>query len=72
MKILKHGSLDKRKFVCDVCGCEFVAETGEYTITKASGITLWYSIYCPYCDSYVDKSEPYEEKDDGLGLVLSK
>ena len=68
MRILKHGDLRPRKFECDVCGCEFVAETDEYTTTKASGITLCYYIYCPECNSYVDKSEPLEEKDENILL----
>ena len=33
MKIEKHGNLPPRvRFGCEVCGCEFVAEVGEYSV----------------------------------------
>jgi rubredoxin len=64
MKILKHGNLKERKFVCRVCGCEFVATNGEYDVTMAGGQILWHSSYCPDCGCESSMSEPWEEKDD--------
>lgn len=61
MRILKHGDLKPRKFVCRFCGCEFVAEIGEYKITNPAENYFWYSVYCPECDSYIDNSEHWEE-----------
>ena len=64
MKILKYGSLKPRKFICMNCGCEFVADTTEYSMTAAQGIVLWYRTECPECGNWTEKSEPWEEKDD--------
>lgn len=61
MIILKNGSLKPRKFFCLVCGCEFVAEHGEYTTQTVNDVILWYSASCPYCDSSTVTSEPWEE-----------
>lgn len=44
MKILKHGDLKERKFVCAYCGCEFVANCAEYGYTKDVIV-----VCCPEC-----------------------
>lgn len=34
MKILKEGAINRKpkKFVCDNCGCEFIADNTEYAL----------------------------------------
>ena len=64
MKILKHGTLKERKFVCKVCGCEFVANANEYYAYTASCITLWYNADCPECHNDTNVSEPWEDEND--------
>ena len=71
MRIVKHGVLKFRKFACHICGCEFVGDTREYSIIDHCGVD-GYEACCPECGNYTDISEPWEEKDDGLGLVLSE
>lgn len=50
MKILKHGDLKPRKFKCSNCGCEFVADKMEYTLTHVEEL---YCICCPECMHYI-------------------
>lgn len=64
MRILKHGNLKPRKFVCWNCDCEFVADVSEYRTTTSNGVTLWHNAYCPECDSETIKSEAWEDKDE--------
>lgn len=45
MKILKHGKVERRKFVCHDCGCEFVAKRKE-TINQ----NYRDFIFCPTCE----------------------
>ena len=54
MKILKHGDLKPRKFVCSKCDCVFVADLTEYSVLLAStdGHCKYYA-YCPDCDYYM-------------------
>ena len=61
MRILKNGNLEARKFFCNICGCEFIAEPGEYIPQVANDVVLWYSAFCPCCDSSTVTSEPWEE-----------
>lgn len=61
MKILKHGELKPRKFICKDCGCEFVANISEYSLYPN---TAWYYSDCPECDVRTFDSEPWEEEDD--------
>ena len=56
MKIIKHGDLKPRKFICRYCGCEFVANAREYNTSEH-----WIFMYCPDCDTQVFDSEPWEE-----------
>lgn len=58
MRILKKGNLASlikpEKFVCRVCGCEFIAEPREYEIAdehlqKSRGIRA--ISRCPMCES---------------------
>ena len=62
-KILKHGYLKKRKFICGICGCEFIAEATDYAAISANNCILWYTTTCPDCDSDTTNSEPWEEED---------
>lgn len=64
MKILKHGNLNPRKFVCDQCGCEFVVNLKEYGRYTANGITLWVYADCPECDTRISYSTPWEGEYD--------
>lgn len=63
MRILKHGTLQSRKFVCKVCGCEFVADACEYSVETMSGFVIGYGADCPCCDHYTGCSELWEEED---------
>lgn len=52
MKILKHGDLKLRKFTCDDCGCEFVADKTEYEIYEfqaPKNLITTYMVICPDC-----------------------
>ena len=59
MKILKPGKVEMRKFVCEKCGCEFVAYPDDKSFEYPDHIK------CPQagCDWYVldTGGEPYEE-----------
>lgn len=58
MKILKHGKVEQRKFVCPKCECEFVANAGERQLSTG------YYVRCPCCQDRVlwwDEGEPYKE-----------
>lgn len=65
MKILKHGDLKPRKFICSVCGCEFVANRNEYGIDKTYAILPRYIVTCPCCKQRMftvqDNAPLYEE-----------
>lgn len=60
MKILKHGNVEQRKFVCKKCGCEFVAGTSDITWHQCEYNKD--AVECP-CGRLVawDNGEPYEE-----------
>lgn len=64
MKILKHGNLKPRKFICKDCGCEFVANISEYGWYTNSVTALWYYADCPECEARTMDSEPWEEQND--------
>lgn len=59
MKILKPGKVERRKFVCQCCGCIFVAmpDDCEFAIPN--------TLCCPQegCDAVTEwnSGEPYEE-----------
>ena len=60
MKILKHGDLKPRKFICKTCGCEFVAEMGEYEIDRdifQPNKEVTYDIACPDCAKIIFAKE---------------
>lgn len=59
MKILKHGNLSKRLFVCDECGCEFVASRGEYGKFFGENDFAFFC-YCPECKGLVSDSGLYD------------
>lgn len=61
MKILKHGDLKPRKFICKDCGCEFVANISEYSLYHG---TAWYYSDCPECEARTMDSEPWEEQNE--------
>ena len=61
MKILKHGNLMPRKFICRDCGCEFVANISEYGLYPGSA---WRYSACPECEARTFDSEPWEEQND--------
>lgn len=65
MRIIKYGDTNRlrgiRRFVCEVCGCEFEADNKEYkhefSQREACG---WYSIRCPTCNQWVTKDDKEE------------
>ena len=60
MKILKHGNLMPRYFICKRCGCKFVANIGEYT-AAVSGDNFF--VCCPDCGLRFDQHAPlYKEE----------
>lgn len=67
MKILKHGNLSKRLFVCDECGCEFVASRGEYDKFFGENGFVFFCYcpecfcYCPECKGLVSDSGLYDD-----------
>lgn len=75
MKILKNGDLQPRKFKCPKCGCEFIANMMEYTLTH---VEVNYCICCPECMHYIiasaDEAPLYNEDlesydSPGLGML---
>ena len=60
MKILKPGNQAQRKFICENCGCEFVADIDEYYRTERFGV-IYYKCDCPHCNYTSESSEPWEE-----------
>ena len=53
MRILKHGDLGKigaHKFVCQFCGCEFLACPDEYYAVNNNGYA---HIRCPGCTEWL-------------------
>lgn len=66
MKIIKHGNLRPRHFYCRRCGCEFVADIGEYTVA-ASGDNFF--VKCPDCYMNFDQYAPlYKEEYDETSI----
>ena len=63
MQILKHGEKKLRKFVCQTCGCEFVAATHEYWRREYYGVA-YYQCDCPECNETSEHSEPWEDNHD--------
>ena len=62
MKIEKHGNLPPRvRFKCEFCGCEFVAEVGEYSVNIYPLICSKAFCDCPECGKCVIK-----ENDDQI------
>lgn len=61
MKILREGNLKKNRpdifFHCYECGCEFIAESGEYQYAVTSYNESYYSCKCPYCGNKAYGSE---------------
>lgn len=56
MKIIKQGSRRKvaqtRYFQCNVCGCEFEADYGEYQLVSIEATIRDYVVAkckCPFC-----------------------
>ena len=64
MKILKHGKLEARKFICGNCECQFVADPSEYSTVSSGGVVLWYEANCPDCGIVTGRSECWEEENE--------
>lgn len=60
MKIIKHGDLKLRYFICNNCGCEFIADRSEYQ-TAASGDNFFVS--CPECYTQFSQYAPLHKED---------
>lgn len=52
MRILKHGDLKPRKFICPNCGCVFVADRTEYQKNSGGGV-IKCGTTCPDCEYYL-------------------
>jgi transcription elongation factor Elf1 len=67
MKILKHGNLLPRRFICKYCGCVFVADLSEYNIA-VSGDNFF--VICPDCNTKFDMHAPlYIEKNESDVII---
>lgn len=56
MKILKMGEVpsESKMFICNYCGCEFIADEGEYSKCYSQGEDMMlYAASCPCCKRYV-------------------
>lgn len=55
MKIIKQGkelnTKIERKFCCGICGCEYIAEQGEYYIETDEHGCIYFCSECPNCKS---------------------
>lgn len=53
MKIIEHGNPKKNKpdakFVCENCGCVFIAKFEEYQRHDSQIQGDWLETYCPEC-----------------------
>lgn len=79
MKILKHGSPKAketipRHFVCPECGCEFIANEGEYSIWAArylgymgNGQTV--ETKCPECGKRIQGEKVLVSGDNGHCII---
>lgn len=71
MKIIKLGKVPSFKFVCNICGCEFVASpqpnrfySHKLIATDADGERIIAASYdCPTCGVTVSSAE-YAEEDE--------
>lgn len=63
VKILKQGDLNRlkkyKKFECDQCGCEFIADNTEYRNVSTQRDGPAFVIVCPCCNknAYNNSSE---------------
>lgn len=48
MKIIKNGDLQERRFICKICGCEFIANYNEYKYRFDFG-NDFINVSCPCC-----------------------
>ena len=64
MKILKHGNLKLRKFICWRCNCEFIAEVSEYNTQMVCGEPIWHTAFCPECAAETNQSCKWEGQDE--------
>lgn len=64
MKIVKEGVLKPRHFTCHICGCEFITEPGEYTVTavhvNVTDTIRFFDATCPMCGMTVAHSKEVE------------
>lgn len=72
MKIIKEGKSQPSddtpvRFTCKTCGCEFLAEKGEYdTYVNFKDLRTTCSSYCPNCKSWVETDRINTEGDDTM------
>lgn len=60
MKIIKQGKKPNKevKFTCNECGCEFIAEEGEFDISHIGHDYIEYACAsCPNCGTHCYKCE---------------
>lgn len=51
MIIIKEGRVENHYFICKRCGCEFEAETGEFSYGAVFGDSMSLFTDCPCCNS---------------------
>lgn len=76
MKILQHGDTKRNKpdvhFICQNCGCVFVADFGEYTLSCSKN-RIWCETKCPECGHHVMiANDRQASKSYGVLEVLKK
>ena len=61
MRILKHGNMPEYEFTCPRCGCVFVANFNEYSLSEWKDcithkvIFKFADVYCPECGQYIKR-----------------
>ena len=61
MKIIEEGILKPRYFTCRICGCEFIAEPGEYDLAATDeSVIVYYYTRCPKCRFNTNNSRELE------------
>lgn len=61
IKVLKEGRASSAHFSCPTCGCEFAADSDEYSVGTMTKFTLKrgfhrvmvFEMECPRCDANV-------------------
>ena len=66
MKILRKPKLSPTVFCCVACGCEYLAEYGEYTVYAGVLLNAYHTTHktckCPICGTRSNVDDDFEEE----------